>query len=289
MLIDSADSAVPRTRWKVLKQRVLTASVLIPLVVLATLYLPAGHYAALLAVFIGLGAWEWAGLCGYPAFGKVTFVTLVLMLLSGCFLSRHTVLSAILINLASIWWLAATALMISQQRRQQLSLGGRHVKAAVGILVLVPAWLSLVMLHGVREGRVYVIFLLALIWLADGAAYFCGHRWGKTKLAGIISPGKTWEGVLGALLASTLVSALFALATGIRAADIIMFSIICVITVMGSIVGDLIESLLKRLAQVKDSGSVFPGHGGVLDRIDSLTAAAPVFLTGLWLLQRSAE
>jgi len=289
MLIDSAGSVAPRIRWKVLKQRVITAAVLIPLVVLATLYLPAGHYAALLAVFIGLGAWEWAGLCGYSVFGKAALVILVLMLLSGCFLYRHTVLPAILIYLAAVWWLAATAIMISQQHRQQLYLGGRHLKAAVGILVLVPAWLSLVMLHGVRDGRIYVIFLLALIWLADGAAYFCGHRWGKTKLAGIISPGKTWVGVVGAILTGTLVSVLFALATGMQAADIIIFSIICVITVMGSIVGDLVESLLKRLAHVKDSGSIFPGHGGMLDRIDSLTAAAPVFLTGLWLLLRLTE
>ena len=270
-----------------LKQRFYTAFLLIPAIIFATVWLNTGGFALILAVFIGLGAWEWIGLSGYHnTIGRIAFVILVLSMLAICFIFRATLLSALLISLASVWWLVATMLVVIQQRRMHLNLGGNYVKAIIGFAVLVPSWLSLVLLHGDHDyGQLYVIFLLALIWLADGAAYFSGHRWGTTKLASLVSPGKTWAGVLGAILASTLASVIFALATGMQPPDIIIFSFICCITVMGSIVGDLIESLLKRLGNVKDSGAIFPGHGGVMDRIDSLTAAAPIFITGLWLTQ----
>ena len=270
-----------------LKQRLITACILIPAVILATLYCNTLYFAVLLALFIGLGAWEWAGLSGIrSATGKVLFVLLVLILSSISFIFRDGILSILVISLSLIWWLIATLLVIAQQRRGKLNPVAGYLKAVSGILTLVPAWLSLVLIHGSsHHGEVFVIFLLTLIWLADAAAYFSGQRWGKTRLAGIISPGKTWEGVLGAILAGIIASAIFALATGMQAPDIIIFLFICSITVMGSIVGDLSESLIKRLGNVKDSGGIFPGHGGVLDRIDSLTAAAPVFLAGLWLTQ----
>ena len=291
MLTANVASAVPLNRWKVLKQRLLTAAILIPVIILATFYFKTFYFAALLAVFISLGAWEWAGLSGYQyTASKVLFVLLVLTLLTISFIFRETSLSTWLISLALLWWLLAALVVIVQQRRRTLNLGSRYLKAVIGLFSLVPAWLSLVILHdNSLHGGLYVIFLLTLIWLADSAAYFSGHRWGKTRLASVISPGKTWEGVLGAILVSILASAIFALATGMQAPDIIIFSLICSITVMGSIVGDLIESLVKRLGNVKDSGSIFPGHGGVMDRIDSLLAAAPIFLAGLWLTQGFAR
>ncbi|MBF8268883.1 MAG: Phosphatidate cytidylyltransferase [Gammaproteobacteria bacterium] len=268
-----------------LKQRLLTAAILIPVIILATIYFSTLYFAGLLALFIGMGAWEWAGLSGYRhSAGKALFVLLMFALMTISFFCRKTSLAGWFIALTLLWWVVATLLVIVQQRRGTLNLGASYLKALIGVLTLVPAWLSLVLLHGNHpQGRIYVIFLLALIWLADSAAYFSGQRWGKTRLASVISPGKTWEGVLGAILVSTLASALFALATQMQVPDIIIFSLICSITVMGSIVGDLMESLLKRLGNVKDSGGIFPGHGGVMDRIDSLTAAAPIFLAGLWL------
>jgi phosphatidate cytidylyltransferase len=151
---------------------------------------------------------------------------------------------------------------------------------AAGLVVLVASWVALM---GLRDefGPGYVLFLFLLIWVADIGAYFAGRRWGRRKLASIISPGKTWEGALGAgtaALALALAGAVV-LDWGSRWPG---FVAICMVTVGFSIAGDLFESMMKRQRGLKDSGSLLPGHGGVLDRVDSLTAAAPVFLLGLY-------
>ena len=153
------------------------------------------------------------------------------------------------------------------------------------MLVLVPAWLSLVLLHdqGSAEGRRLVMLLLVLIWAADIAAYFTGKRWGKTALANRISPGKTWQGAYGGIVASMAIALGFTLVSNMQQYEIITLILLGLITVPVSIIGDLFESLMKRAANLKDSGSLLPGHGGILDRIDSLTAAGPVFLAGVWL------
>jgi phosphatidate cytidylyltransferase len=149
-----------------------------------------------------------------------------------------------------------------------------------GVVVLVAPWVALM---GLRDdfGPAYVLFLLLLIWVADTGAYFAGRRWGRRKLAPTISPGKTWEGVFGAGMA-TLAFALVGAAVLEEGARWPGFVAVCMVTVGFSIVGDLFESMMKRQRGVKDSGSLLPGHGGVLDRFDSLTAAAPAFLLGLY-------
>ncbi len=123
-----------------------------------------------------------------------------------------------------------------------------------------------------------MVFLLVLIWTADVCAFFSGRRWGKNHLAPRISPGKTWEGVYGALAGCTLLVIIFNIMFELEIIDLIGFIIVCLLTVMISIVGDLLVSLMKRRVNLKDSGHFIPGHGGVLDRIDSLSSAAPVFL-----------
>jgi phosphatidate cytidylyltransferase len=150
-----------------------------------------------------------------------------------------------------------------------------------GVLALVPAWLALVRLRYLPHGADWVLFTLLLVWSADIGAYFAGHRFGRVRLAPEVSPGKTWEGVLGGCALSAIVavagSAWFAL-------PLYSFVPLCLAAVAFSIVGDLTESLLKRFAGVKDSGTLFPGHGGVMDRIDSVTGAAPVLFFGLIML-----
>jgi len=268
-----------------LKQRIITAAIAIPAIVLIILYANTLVFSALLTGFICLGAWEWAGLCGWSAkSAKFIYSLILFFLLIACFILRNSIVSVLVILLAGIAWLVLTTVIMVQQKRSSLAMGTRYTRALLGIVILVPAWLSLVLLHNSHHfGAGYVLYLFALVWLADSAAYFAGHHWGRTKLASIISPGKTWEGFAGAMLLSAVMGVAFALATRLQVPDILIFSIICMITVAGSVVGDLTESLMKRLVNVKDSGNVFPGHGGVLDRIDSLTAAAPIFLLGLWL------
>jgi phosphatidate cytidylyltransferase len=151
-----------------------------------------------------------------------------------------------------------------------------------GVLALVPAWLALVRLRlALPHGAQWVLFALVLVWVADIGAFFFGRRFGRIRLAPEVSPGKTWEGVLGGIAVSVLVAIAGSLWFKVSLAA---FLPLCLAAVGFSIVGDLTESLLKRFAGMKDSGSVFPGHGGVMDRIDSLTGAAPVLVLGLTLL-----
>ena len=160
------------------------------------------------------------------------------------------------------------------------------INAVIGILILAPAWLSLVILHTSHsDGISQLLFLLILIWIADSAAYFSGRRWGKTKLANKVSPGKTWEGIFGAIFAILVFCYAYSRFMDMQGSEILLFLLLGIITVSGSVLGDLIESLMKRHSGIKDSGTLLPGHGGVMDRIDSLTAAGPIFVAGLWLTQ----
>jgi phosphatidate cytidylyltransferase len=158
----------------------------------------------------------------------------------------------------------------------------RVFKGIAGVLVTLPCWASFVTLHArVDHGPLITLALLVIVWLADSGAYFAGKRWGHTRLAPVISPGKTWEGVLGGIITSAIV----ALLAGFWYSQSLEWTLtlvpVVLLAVMFSIVGDLLESLMKRQVGLKDSGHIIPGHGGVLDRIDSLTAAAPMFLIGM--------
>jgi phosphatidate cytidylyltransferase len=154
-----------------------------------------------------------------------------------------------------------------------------------GALVILPAWAALCTLHASAErGPTVTLMLLMLVWLADIGAYFAGRRWGEKKLAPAISPGKTWEGVYGGLLSSLLFAAIAGAIFSRSLSWTLAFMMVSLLTVMFSVAGDLLESLMKRQSGIKDSGNIIPGHGGIFDRIDSLVAAAPLFLIGfLWL------
>lgn len=155
----------------------------------------------------------------------------------------------------------------------------------MGVLVIVPAWAALSTLHAYGErGPVLTLILLMLVWLADIGAYFAGRQWGKAKLAPAISPGKTRAGVYGGLASSVLFAAIAGALFSHSLKWTLAFMMISLVAAMFSVAGDLLESLMKRQSGIKDSGNIIPGHGGVFDRIDSLVAAAPIFLIGfLWL------
>jgi phosphatidate cytidylyltransferase len=268
-----------------LKQRLLTALILIPLVVwLLSLSTPI--VAGVIGFVVVLGAWEWAGLCGWQ--GRMMrgiyalVMALVLLMLYWFQLTQLTMTSSILL-VACLWWLLALFWVLRYQAGDNLLPNSALIKAVLGFLILVPAWTALLILHK-DYGWHSVIFLFVLIWTADSGAYFAGKAWGKRKLADKVSPGKSWEGVLGALVMSAIFSICYAVIQSIPLLTLLFFVLLCLLTVMVSILGDLLESLFKRQMGIKDSGQILPGHGGILDRIDSLTSAAPVFVTSLILL-----
>jgi len=271
----------------VLKQRILTAMVLVPAVAASVLLLPNAILALLLALVVLAGAFEWARLSGIASLrGRglyVALMALVLFLLQ--WLRPHQEALFLVMACAALWWLSVLVGLILAKPREPFALDDFSVmQALAGVVVLAPSWVALAELHAWPQGGpVLLLFLLVLIWVADSGAYFAGRRWGKVKLAPAISPGKTREGVYGAL-AGALVCALGLVLWGpLSAINAFVVVVLCLITTFFSVIGDLFESLVKRRRGVKDSGSLLPGHGGILDRIDSLTSAGPIFLFGLLL------
>lgn len=264
-----------------LRQRILTAAILALLVVWVVLKLPTtGFGLALLAVILP-AAWEWARLAGLDGTrDRLLYGGGVLALILACWplVGSTAFVGSLSATVVAGWCCALIWLWRYAERPDRLS--RPMTVAGAGLMVLVAPWVALVALRG-EFGARYVLFLLLLVWVADIGAYFAGRRWGRRKLARTISPGKTWEGVWGAtaaVLAFALAGAAV-LGVGVRWP---WFVAICLVTVGFSIVGDLFESMMKRQCGLKDSGSLLPGHGGVLDRVDSLTAAAPVFVLGLY-------
>jgi phosphatidate cytidylyltransferase len=186
-----------------------------------------------------------------------------------------------LLFVALAWWTVALAWVMFAPRRVS-----PWSAALAGVLALVPAWLALTRMRlDFVRGAEWVLFALVLVWVADIGAFFVGRRYGHTRLAPKVSPGKTWEGVVGGTVAGALVALIGSAWFDIPATR---FVPLCIAAVAFSIVGDLTESLLKRFAGLKDSGTLFPGHGGVMDRIDSVTGAAPILFLGLVTLGVSA-
>jgi phosphatidate cytidylyltransferase len=261
-----------------LAQRVVTAVVLLAICLPIALFFPVGGTLAMLAVFVLAGAWEGAGFAGR---GDVvwrtgyTVLVLVLMLVVER-VARAPLLLASLLELTVAWWFVAFVWITRFPTRI-----APPVVSLCGLLVLVPAWVSLRTLALTEpRGRQMLLALLAVVWAADIGAFAAGRLWGSVKLAPRVSPGKTWEGAIGGTLLATLVAVLAGVIAGVApgqaAAVGLALSAI-------SIVGDLTESMFKRNAGLKDSGRLFPGHGGVLDRVDSITSAAPLFvLVALW-------
>ena len=262
-----------------LRKRVATAAVLIALLLVVLFWLPAPATVAVLTFVVLMGAWEWSAFLKWSdPWARGAFVALVgLLLVVARTLTRAQASLEALLAVALLWWLIALVWIVVAPRRVRPWSAG-----LAGVLSLVPAWLALVRLRlQPAHGAEWVLFALVLVWVADIGAYFCGRRFGKRRLAPFVSPGKTWEGALGGLAASGIV----AVAGGVWfRLPLEHFLVLCLAAVAFSIVGDLTESLLKRFAGMKDSGTLFPGHGGVMDRIDSVTGAAPVLLLGLTFL-----
>jgi phosphatidate cytidylyltransferase len=229
---------------------------------------------------LSIGAWEWAGFGGLRSSrARLAYASGIALLSLLCWWwtgePKHLV---ILLSVACVWWaIAFLWLVLAPERHQPL------LALLCGVPVLVPAFVALAKLqlagHGVVRGPQIVLWLLLLVFGSDIGAYFAGRSLGRRKLAPRVSPGKTWEGALGGLAMVALIAWAGALHFVLPVVPSIAFG--CAVCVF-SVVGDLTESMFKRGAGLKDSGALLPGHGGILDRIDSVTAAAPLYALGLF-------
>lgn len=270
-----------------LKQRLWTAGILIPVVMLSILYLPTAILQWLIAGIIVLAAIEWFAIIGYSGRNKMILAMVVLAIISSLvwLLPIDTSMLMPLI----VWGLILLIVCRYAHRAlpacMQTLLMKRFNALILASLVLALFGHGAVMLHQSNVlGPQQVVFVMVLVWLADTGGYFAGKKWGKTPLAKAISPNKTWEGVAGALVLGGI-WAFIGYGLGISGSvSLPQWLFLSFIALLISIVGDLFESLFKRSHNVKDSGNLLPGHGGMLDRIDSLIAAVPVFTSGLFLL-----
>ncbi len=269
-----------------LKQRTLTALILAPLAIAAVLLSPTWVFALVVAALFLGAAWEWAVLAGVrTAAARAAFVAASAVLFALAWPLHGQRMALPVIAVGVLWWIASLAWLRHFSWAAAPTAENRWIKLLVCWLAIVPAWLALLALHAHSpHGPWWTLLAVMLVWAADTGAYFAGVRYGTTKLAPRISPNKTWAGVWGALALSGAVALVGGWLLGWRGGWLLGLLGVALISVIASIVGDLLESLLKRQANVKDSGSLFPGHGGLLDRADSLLAALPVFVAGKALL-----
>lgn len=273
-----------------MKQRIITALILAPLVILGIFKLPLiGFIIALTAITL-LGFWEWTQFTESNSRIAALVPAVVVTGLSFLFISpdaaslnqlatpHYTVLA-----LGFAWWIIASGMAITYPKTTNLWQNSKALRHVFGFLTLIPFLWSVIILRASDisvdpyHGAKLVLYVCFLVWAADSGAYFAGKSMGKRKMAPHVSPNKTIEGLIGGIIAALIVGWLFAGWFDIQFTSPIHMVIITLITVVISVLGDLVESMFKRVSGIKDSSNIIPWHGGILDRIDSLTAAFPVF------------
>ncbi|AZQ09838.1 phosphatidate cytidylyltransferase [Shewanella khirikhana] len=275
-----------------LKQRIITAIWLIPLVFGAIFYLPSDYFAwALVGVFL-IAAKEWGRIidadCQMTQWSFTITLAILLVALNILVPSAevwntghlHPIFLAVTL-LGGLWWLIAMGLVVTYPKSARLWQRSHMLKSMFGQLTLLPCFVSLVALKSLSTasepyfGGALVFLVMLVVWAADSGAYFAGKALGRTKLAPNVSPAKTIEGLVGGLITTMIVVAIVMTLSPQQEMGLVIA--VTLFTALASALGDLSESMFKRVANIKDSGTILPGHGGVLDRIDSLTAALPVF------------
>lgn len=266
-----------------LKQRIITASVLAPIVLCGVFLLPVKGFAVFFALVTLIGAWEWALLSGITTTAyRLLFSGVVLMaVVFGWWLHTAGYQYFVIVPVVAVWFMAFVWVYRYPVEGLWKQAG---VRILSGVLILAAAWLSMLELKSLEFGNAWLLLILLIVWAADIGAYFSGKRWGKVKLAPQVSPGKTREGMYGGLVAVALTTVVFSWWNNLGFNSGVFLLLLGLVVGLVSVMGDLFESLLKRHANIKDSGSILPGHGGVLDRIDSVLAAAPFYFLGLTFL-----
>ena len=267
-----------------LRTRVITAVILAPLVLALIVYAPSAWFAVAMGVIGVLSAGEWARLSGVAG-RRAEALNGLIVALACIALWFLPALQLPLLIAAVVWWGAAVIAVISFPARTHWW-DSPHLLLPSGLLVLTATWLGLVQLQHDARGPLVLLQLLFMVWSADIGAYFAGRAFGRHKLAPAVSPGKTWQGAAGGALLAVLIGSAMAYWTVIGVgASMVMMALACLGIAAVSVLGDLTESMLKRQRGMKDSGSLLPGHGGLLDRIDSLLSTAPLW--ALWSLSSS--
>lgn len=282
-----------------LKYRLISAFILIPVVIAALFLLPPGGFAILTLLVCMLGAWEWGQLSGFVQRSQRIWLALLfgaglaamLLALPAWHQNIHLPLIAGALWVSLAWWLVALVLVLFYPESAAFWRNSRVLRLAFGLLTLVPFFWGMIALRNWHYGdnhyvgALWLLYVMFLVWGADSGAYIFGKMFGKHKLAPKVSPGKTWQGFIGGLITSAVISWIFGLWAHLNVAPGVLLSC-SLAAALASVLGDLTESMFKREAGIKDSGHLIPGHGGILDRIDSLTAAVPVFACLLLLVFR---
>ena len=271
-----------------LKQRVITAVLIVVVLLAAIAGLSPSQLSLVFAAIVLLAAWEWSDLSGLQSLpARLAYVVGIGALIAalavhlGFYHSLETRPVRDVLVAACLWW--AIALLWVKGYPVSAGLwGSRLMRLSMGALVLLPTWVALSYLRSMHSGVWMILMLVALVAAADIGAYFVGKAFGKSKLAPAVSPGKSWAGFWGGVACTLALMALlwFAWPAGMPVGLLPMLSV-AVATVLASVLGDLLESMVKRHRGIKDSSHILPGHGGIMDRVDSLTAASPVFALGL--------
>lgn len=287
-----------------LKQRIITAVLLLPLVG-CLLFLPdLLTFSAILVPVFGILAWEWSRLLQTGKAGQSIFIVLSLAAVGGLFYQLYQQNFFSEASLPLLWydaypfkllvvallvWVVASIFVLLYPKTTKTLFRGPWLRGLFGIVILAAAWLAIVVIRSLlinvdyTLGAWMLLLMLVVIWGADVGAYFAGKTWGKTKLAPVVSPNKTWEGAFGGLVLAVAVGMGVASLLSLEL-DWLKFTVFVIVMVVLSVFGDLFESMLKRQANIKDSSNILPGHGGLLDRLDSTLSVAPFFVAGvLWL------
>ncbi|PXX89171.1 phosphatidate cytidylyltransferase [Marinobacter vulgaris] len=270
-----------------LKTRIITALILAPIALGGIFFLPPLGFALFTGAVITIGAWEWANMSGMTAAAARLAYALVV---AGILYGLLNVPALAVLWLALVWWILCF-LMVRSYPAGAERWGSMPARAIMGLLVLVPAWVGL---NHIRTGGfefgdsdnnlLLILYVFCVVWVADIGAYFAGRAFGKAKLAPRVSPGKSWAGVWGGLVAVAVFALIISTLASATMIQSLLLVIASLITGAVSVLGDLLESMLKRFRGIKDSSQLLPGHGGIMDRIDSLTAAIPVFALVVTLL-----
>lgn len=279
-----------------LKYRLLTTLILIPLVVAALFFLPPSGFGLVVIAVSALAAWEWGQFAGF--FTQTKRITLAVLCAVGLLALQYSLSDfshliekpqiVYLLWAGMLWWVAAILLVVTYPASASIWKSSVVLRLLFGVLTIVPFYCGMMVLrtqgyeNNTYDGAWWLLYVMLLVWAADSGAYIFGRTLGKHKMAPKVSPGKTLEGLVGGLLTAALISWLFGKFAPVPAMPEHLL-LISTVVVIASVFGDLAESMFKRESGIKDSSQLIPGHGGVMDRVDSLTAAIPVF-AGLVML-----